>query len=326
MVATLPSTARPAHAPDAIANLATDFYVSLRAANKAARTVETYREAIEQFDAFLATKGMPRTAGAIRREHVESFLDYLLNERVDERTGRKLKPATARNRYASLQQFFAWAVDEDEIDTSPMAKMKAPQVAVEPVPLLTDAEQMALLKSCAGPSFDQRRDLAMIRLLLDSGLRRAELCGLTLDDVDVAQQVALVRNGKGGKFRVAPFGAEAAQALSRYLRARRNHRLAGLTDRLWLGKGATPITPGGVAQIIRRRGLSARPPIDRAKLHPHALRHTWSHVQRVSGVGDADLMQLAGWSSPDMLRRYGASAAQERAILAYRQARKGRWQ
>src|SRR5687768_3235606 len=89
--------------PDSITNLATDFSVSLRARNKAQRTQQTYAEGIAQFDEFLAAKGMPRNVSAMRREHVEAFIDYVLNEKIDARNGRRLKPATAKNRYASLR-------------------------------------------------------------------------------------------------------------------------------------------------------------------------------------------------------------------------------
>jgi site-specific recombinase XerD len=310
------ATASVSTSPDTIANLATDFFVSLRARNKAKRTIATYGEAITQFDEYLAAKGMPRDVSAIRREHVEAFLDHLLNEKIDDRTGRRLKPATAKNRHASLQAFFRWLVAEGEVKRSPMATMQPPKVDETLTPVLTMDELARLLKSSDGSAFRERRDTAVIRLLIDCGLRRAELCGLTLDDVNVAERIALVRRGKGGKARFVPFGDKTAQALARYLRARRVHRQANLPN-LWLGKGG-PMTESGVAQIVRDRGLTARPPIDREKLHPHALRHAWAHYFRMADGSETDLMTLAGWSSPQMLRRYGASAAAERAIATHR--------
>lgn len=81
---------------------------------------------------------MPRNVSSIRREHVEAYLDYLLNERVDERNGRRLRPATAKNRYASLRAFFAWAVREGEVKRSPMATMQPPKVDETLTPVLTE--------------------------------------------------------------------------------------------------------------------------------------------------------------------------------------------
>ena len=107
---------------DVLPNLAS-FGRHLRAANKSPMTIKAYTEAVRQFDAFLAAKGMPRAAGGIRREHVEAFIEDQL---------RRLRPASAANRYRSLQQFWRWLVDEGEIRETPMAKMRPPAVPEEP--------------------------------------------------------------------------------------------------------------------------------------------------------------------------------------------------
>ena len=109
-----------------------------------------------------------------------------------------------------------------------------------------------------------------------------------------------------------PFGPKSLLALDRYTRARSGHKHAS-SARLWLGpKG--PLTRSGVAQMIERRcnraGISP--------IHAHQFRHTWAHNWKSEGGRDEDLMQLAGWSSPAMLRRYGASLADQRAKEAYR--------
>ncbi len=85
--------------------------------------------------------------------------------------------------------------------------------------------------------------MAIIRLLLDTGLRRAELAGLTVEDVDLDNQVLRVQ-GKGARVRLVPYGRKAATALDRYLRARLSHRDAGDTH-LWLGQLGPPPRPHG---------------------------------------------------------------------------------
>ncbi len=83
--------------------------------------------------------------------------------------------------------------------------------------MLTDDELRRLLRACEGRDFDARRDLAIIRLLLDSGIRRAECAGLSVTDVDFEHNVVLVL-GKGRRHRACPFGKKTALALDRYLR------------------------------------------------------------------------------------------------------------
>jgi site-specific recombinase XerD len=100
------------------------------------------------------------------------------------------------NRYRALQQFFKWAVHEGEIAASPMVKMKPPHIPEEPPPLVSDADLARLLKACEGKDFLSRRDAAIIRLLLDTGMRRSELAGLRVGDIDFEHNVAVVM-GKG---------------------------------------------------------------------------------------------------------------------------------
>jgi site-specific recombinase XerD len=281
--------------------LARSFERHLRAENKADRTIETYLEALEQLTVHLEAAGRLGLADA-RTEDVEAFMGTLLA---------RCKPATAANRYRSLRVFYRWLEDEGEIGTNPMARLKAPAVPEQPVPVLDQAALRSLLATCAGRDFEERRDTALILVLLDTGPRRGETAAMRVEDVDFDHGVIWV-HGKDGRDRALPFGRKAAQALDRYLRARARHRHAA-SPALWLGpKG--PITDSGIAQLVRRRGRQA----GIEGLHPHQFRHTFAHLWRASGGEGTDLMRLAGWRSESMLFRYGASAADARAREAHR--------
>jgi site-specific recombinase XerD len=291
------------------------FYRHCRAGNLSPRTTQTYTESARQFAAYLVSQGMPTDLDAIRREHVEAFITDLLE---------KFKPATAHNRYRGVQAFFRWAVDEGLVKVSPMARMHPPKLPEEPVAVLSDTAIKALLAQVDhDTTFNGRRDAAIIRLFLDTGLRRAELAGLRWvsddqrPDVDVDQGLLRVM-GKGRRERVVPIGKKSVVVLDRYLRLRAKHPYAS-EPWLWLGQKGR-LTDSGIAQVVRDRGAAAKLG---EHIHPHQLRHTHVHLALSDGLQETDAMRTLGWKSRSMLQRYAASTGNERAVEAARKYRPG---
>lgn len=243
---------------------------------------------------------------------LRAFQQYRLKRTTNR--GTPASPAGVRKDHRQLRVFFGWLVEIDELDASPLQSIKAPKVVDKLIDVIPDDDARKLLDACKGRDFTARRDTAIIRLLLDTGIRRDELVTITLDKLDTADQSAVV-TGKGSKTRTVTYGAKTANAIDAYLRARSRHA-DRRQARLWL---AHPDRRGvllgdGVTQMLTRRAREAGV----TNIHPHRFRHTAADRRLAAGMTEGDAMRFFGWESRSMLDRYGRSAAGRRAVAASR--------
>ncbi len=274
------------------------FTRRLKARGRSPATVIGYLKAVHQLGEYLVAHGQSLRESEITSQLIEEFI-------IDAST--HYAPATLAQRFQSLQQFFKFVATENETD-SPIAGLHPPTVALHPPEVLTVDDLRALFAACAGRDFDAARDLALLSLFADTGIRRGEMAGIEVDDMDVNEQVVEV-SGKTGT-RGVPYGAETATRLDRYIRLRRKH-LRAADPGLWIGRKGR-LTQVGIAGIVVARGKQAG-----LDLNPHLFRHTFAHLWLDGGGNEGDLQRIAGWSSGQMLQRYGASAASARARRAY---------
>ena len=188
------------------------FALRLAAEGKAAKTIRTYTEAVQWFAA-TALPGQGRGGWEqVTSRDVQRWMAWLLG---------RYSPAYASNQYRALQQFFKWLAAEDHLP-DPMAGLAPPRVPAKLVPVFKPEELTRLEQACAGRSFTQRRDTAIIAVLTATGIRLSELAGLRCGDIDLWQRELMVR-GKGGKDRIVKIGHQGARSLDRYLRVRSRH-------------------------------------------------------------------------------------------------------
>jgi len=218
----------------------------------------------------------------------------------------RCSPSTVWTTWRHLRGFFNWLHEEGDIDVNPLDGVKKPIVPPTEVKVLTPSEVQRLLATCKGRTIDDRRDLAILTVMLDTGLRLSEVAQLTR--TDVGDDFTLRVFGKGRKWRTVALGLTASKALSRWLRT----HVATDSDALWTGTRG-PLTPTGVRKVIYRRGREAG-----LSIHPHQLRHTFVDNWLRNGGAEVDLARLCGWTTTRMAERYAQHRADERAVTAHK--------
>jgi site-specific recombinase XerD len=285
------------------------FALHMAAEGKASRTIRNYTEAVRWFAAaFVLPETGKRRWEEVDKADLRRWTVRLLGE---------YSTAYAGNQFRAVRRFLRWlAIEEDRAD--PVRGLRAPAVKVALVPVFTSEELSALRRACQGRGFADRRDAAILAVFEATGIRLAELAGIRYEpgdpelcDLNLYDREIRVF-GKGGKPRIVAISYDAARGLDRYLRARARHPLAGRPE-LWLGvNGRRPLTAAGIYQLVARRGEQAG-----VAVYPQRFRHHFSHTWLDRGGAEGDLMQLNGWSSPQMLTWYGASARGARARRSY---------
>lgn len=285
----------------------------LRAERKSPQTITTYLDGLHRYLTWCTARDLE----PMNRTSLNRFVADLLE------AGRAA--GTARMRQLAVRRFTAWLIVEGHLAADPFWGMKAPKVDQPVVDPLTDDELRALIGACAAPHrtehyepLHHRRDEAIVRLMLETGVRVGEVVPLEIGDLDLVNGLVTVRRGKGGTGRVVPIGPVAVAALRRYLDLRERHRDAHEAD-LWLGERGRRFGYDGLSRALRRRAQRA----GIEGFHPHKLRHTAAHRWLAHGGSESGLMAMAGWTRTDMLVRYTKARARDRAALEARRLNLG---
>jgi site-specific recombinase XerD len=212
-------------------------------------------------------------------------------------------PATIKSAICACRAFFRWLRDEGVLDKNPALALKVPRVPKRVQRTITVDELRAMLQVCDENTIKGRRDCALLNVLIDTGLRAAEVCRLRLADVDL-ERCEIVVVVKGGNQDLAHFGASTARAIEGWLEVR---TAAPGVETLFTSVGGgtpgMPLTTRGLRIIVKRIG-------DKAGVEgvsPHAFRRGFACIATEAGA-PSRVVQLAGrWSDIRMVERYTAA-------------------
>ena len=218
-----------------------------------------------------------------------------------------LAAATTSRRLASVRRYFAFLAARGVVTSDPTDQVKGPARASRLPRVLTQSEISDLLDRFVGDRVDEAseswlgQDQAILELLYSSGLRVAELCGLTDGAFDRRRLMVTIR-GKGDKERMVPVGEPAARALLRWIDDFRPKLFAVLGDTVerpsstFVNTRFHPLGARDVRRIVDRR--SSRP------THPHALRHTFATHLLDGGADLRSVQELLGHADLATTQRY----------------------
>jgi site-specific recombinase XerD len=296
-----------------LASLLPSWELALQAAGKSPKTITSYLGSVKSLAAYLAANDMTDDTERTGPAEIRGFLLAEIG---------RTSATSAAVHYRNLRVYFGWLVREDERQAgNPMLTVDKPNAPEKVKPFLTEQDQAALLRACSGQDFEARRDTALLRIFIDTGVRVSGLAGLRyhpteleLTDVFLAQKRLRVRL-KGGRETWVPIGAKSAAAIDKYLRARVKHPHAD-SSWLWLGTRGTGVqhmTDSGIRAMLKRRGQQAGV----QGVHPHRFRHTFADQWLANGGNVDDLMHIAGWQTYDMPLRYAKGRGLDRAHAAH---------
>jgi site-specific recombinase XerD len=289
-----------------IADLLPSWQLSLTERELSPKTIEVYMRTGRQFTDWLVRSELPDGTESVEAGHVRAFLAA--------ETART-SAVSSHQHYRNLRVLFRWLAREGERQApNPMERVDEPKVTKKVKGVLTTAQLAALLRGCEGGTFEQRRDMAIIRVLIDTGVRVSGLGNATAAGVSLPGKTIRVVL-KGGDEHLVPVGRKAAAALDRYVRIRARHRDAA-SPWLWLGmagRNTGHFGAAGIQDMLERRGNAA----GIEGLTPHWFRRTFAHDWLDSGGSELDGMRIAGWKTRAMIEQYAGELAGERARQAH---------
>lgn len=252
-------------------------------------TVEERLPVFQYFIAWCDERGITQVTD-ITRHVLERYQRHLFYHRKP--NGEPLTIGTQHSRLAPLKTWFKWLAKQNHILYNPASELELPKLPKRlPRSILNIQEVEAIMAEANPDTAEGLRDRAMLEVLYSTGLRRMELAGLALYDVDVHRGVVFVREGKGRKDRVVPIGERALAWVDRYLVEARPQFMTVEHDTLFVNDYGEPIGEHTVVKKVKHH-------IERAGIKKtgatHLFRHTMATHMLEAGADIRILQAILG--------------------------------
>lgn len=286
--------------PRGMARLIAGFIEYLRVRNYSERTVDQRRKCLNWFTAWCEERGIMRPS-EITRPVLERYQRFLYHYRKED--GTPLTFGSQFTRLVSVRMFFKWLVRNNHLLYNPASELELPRLEQRlPQAVLTAKEADAVLNQ---PNINNPlgiRDRAILETFYSTGMRRFELAGLHLTDLDAERGTILIRQGKGKKDRMIPIGARAIAWIEKYLREVRPQFAVEPDD------GTLFLTQDGTPFVLARLSHIVKGCLDRAGIGKgggcHLFRHTCATLMLEGGADIRFIQQMLGHVSLETTQIY----------------------
>ena len=266
---------------------------------KSPQTIKGYISDLRRFrDWFAQTNGEAFTPQGITLLDVRAYQSYLV-------TVTRFKPSTVNRRLAALAKYCRWAKAQGLIQGDPTDGVKGVSQVQAAPKALSSLELCRLLREVHKGG--KARDIAILEVLANTGLRVGELAGLTLEDVEMSARKGrlTVRSGKGTKYRRVPLNADARRAIREYLEIRPNVE----DDHLFISQRGSGLTSSAIWRVVKKYGRRAG-----LEISPHTLRHTFgTRLVRSKGVDLVTVAVMMGHESVETTAIYTQPSEEDMA-------------
>lgn len=255
--------------------------------NDSPSTIESYAKDLSDFQGFLELEGSCRSWADVKSDDVREWVVYLLDEM-------KLTAASVNRKLSALRTFYKYLRRMEWANVNPMEKVIAPKKK-RPLPyFVRETEMDRLLEITAeDKSFKGVRDRLILMMFYETGIRRAELLGMTDASVDMGTKQVKV-TGKRNKQRIVPFGEELENEIKAYIVARNEEFGMATFPALFVTEKGTAMTESQVTRVVKSN-LAMVTTIK--KKSPHVLRHSFATAMLNNKADLASIQKLLGHES-----------------------------
>ena len=286
--------------PDSLYHHLLRYLAHLAEKNYSPRTIEGREKLLRYFIQWCDERGLTKPR-QIDRPILERYQRHLFYYRKS--NGEPLSTRSQHTRIIPIRHYLQWLVKQNHLLYNPAADLELPRLEKRlPKSILSAREAEAVLAVPAVGNAMGLRDRAILESFYSTGMRRMELIGLGVHDIDIERGTVMIRQGKGKKDRMIPIGERALAWIEKYRDAGRPELVTGRDDgTLFLSNLGEAFTPNRITQLVReyvdKSGIGKRGSC-------HMFRHTMATLMLENGADIRFIQAMLGHAKLDTTQIY----------------------